>query len=57
MCQFMETGDHSEDVAVIRGAIFFVGAVLWGNRNIKSLRYSPPTVLSSFGQVRTVSLN
>jgi len=48
MCEFMETADVSEEVAVIRGAVFFVGAVLWGNRMIRSLKYSPSTVLAAF---------
>jgi len=56
MCRFMETGDHSEEVAVIRGAVFFVGAVLWGDKLVRSLKYSPSTVLSSFGQVRGGSM-
>jgi tuberous sclerosis protein 2 len=51
MCQFMETADISKEVAVIRGAVFFVGAVLWGNRMVRSLKYSPSTVLSSFKMV------
>ncbi|CAG7833459.1 unnamed protein product [Allacma fusca] len=48
MCKFMETADRTEDFAVIRGAVFFVGVSLWGTKLVRTLKYTPSTVLSSF---------
>jgi tuberous sclerosis protein 2 len=51
MCNFMEATERSDDVSVIRGAVFFVGVSLWGSKIIRSLKYSPNAVLSSFEKV------
>jgi len=51
MCKFMENTENVEDVLVIRGSVFFVGAVLWGTKKIRSLTYSPNAVLQSFRAV------
>lgn len=50
MCNFMEVTDR-DDGAVVRGAVFFVGASLWGTKTIRSLKYSPNSVLNSFDKV------
>lgn len=51
MCNFMETTERSDDVSVIRGAVFFVGVSLWGSKMIRNLKYSHNAVLSSFDRV------
>ena len=47
----MYTGGGGGDVALLRGAIFFVGMSLWGNQRIDHLdSYSPMTILPTFLQ-------
>ena len=47
----MYTGGGGGDVALLRGAIFFVGMSLWGNQRVDHLdSYSPMTILPTFLQ-------
>ena len=42
-------------MALLRGAIFFVGMSLWGNQRISTLEtYSPMTILPTFRQASLV---
>lgn len=37
------------DVALVRGAIFFIGMSLWGTKCVKKMQtYSPMTILPTF---------
>ena len=48
LCQIIQ-GGAGGDVALLRGAIFFVGMSLWGNQKIPTLdSYSPMTILPTF---------
>ncbi len=39
------------DVALVRGAVFFIGMSLWGSKCVTSMqRYSPMTILPTFVQ-------
>ena len=49
------SGGGGGDVALLRGAIFFVGMSLWGNQRISTLEtYSPMTILPTFRQASLV---
>jgi len=48
LCQIIQGGGGG-DVALVRGAVFFVGMSLWGNQRVQSLdSYSPMTILPTF---------
>ena len=54
LCQIIQ-GGAGGDVALLRGAIFFVGMSLWGNQKIPTLdSYSPMTILPTFRQASLV---
>lgn len=42
---------YSEDAALLRGAVFFVGMALWGAHRLPALKNSPTLVLPSFHKV------
>nr|XP_055060259.1 tuberin isoform X3 [Misgurnus anguillicaudatus] len=48
MCRIMEERVYSEDAALLRGAVFFVGMALWGAHRLPALKNSPTLVLPSF---------
>ncbi|TRY86200.1 hypothetical protein DNTS_030238 [Danionella cerebrum] len=48
MCRIMEERVYSEDPALLRGAVFFVGMALWGAYRLPSLKNTPTLVLPSF---------
>ena len=49
LCQLLQAPDFKKDVAVIRGAVFFVGMSLWGAQRVKSLDgYSAMTIMPTF---------
>ena len=49
LCQMLQSSDFKHDVAVIRGAVFYIGLSLWGNQRVKTLEtYSPMTILPTF---------
>ncbi len=46
LCQILQSSDFRRDVAVVRGAVFYVGLSLWGTQRVKTLEtYSPMTIL------------
>ena len=51
MCEFMKITERNDDYTVVRGAVFFVGVALWGSNMVRTLKYSPSMVLSSFAEV------
>ncbi|XP_051993753.1 tuberin isoform X2 [Xyrauchen texanus] len=48
MCRIMEERVYSEDAALLRGAVFFVGMALWGAHRLSALKNTPTLVLPSF---------
>lgn len=46
---------YSEDAALLRGAVFFVGMALWGAHRLPALKNSPTLVLPSFHKVPVCS--
>uniref|UniRef100_A0A9J8AN19 Tuberin n=1 Tax=Cyprinus carpio carpio TaxID=630221 RepID=A0A9J8AN19_CYPCA len=48
MCRIMEESVYSEDAALLRGAVFFVGMALWGAHRLSALKNTPAQVLPSF---------
>uniref|UniRef100_A0A671PSW3 Tuberin n=1 Tax=Sinocyclocheilus anshuiensis TaxID=1608454 RepID=A0A671PSW3_9TELE len=48
MCRVMEERVYSEDAALLRGAVFFVGMALWGAHRLPALKNTPTLVLPSF---------
>ncbi|KAA0721866.1 Tuberin Tuberous sclerosis 2 protein -like protein [Triplophysa tibetana] len=48
MCRIMEERVYSEDAALLRGAVFFVGMALWGAHRLTALKNTPTLVLPSF---------
>ncbi|XP_040576588.1 tuberin [Lepeophtheirus salmonis] len=48
LSMIVQTTENRSDVALIRGAIFFIGFSLWGHNRIKSLDYSAVTILPTF---------
>ena len=49
LCQLLQAPDFKKDVALIRGAVFFVGMSLWGSQRVKSLDgYSAMTIMPTF---------
>ncbi|XP_007908635.1 tuberin isoform X3 [Callorhinchus milii] len=48
MCRIMEDKVHTDDAALLRGAVFFVGMALWGAHRLFSLKNTPTSVLPSF---------
>uniref|UniRef100_A0A8C1GP71 Tuberin n=1 Tax=Cyprinus carpio TaxID=7962 RepID=A0A8C1GP71_CYPCA len=48
MCRIMEERVYSEDAALLRGAVFFVGMALWGAHRLPALKNTPTLVLPSF---------
>lgn len=45
------SGGGGKDVALIRGAVFFIGMGLWGSKAVKTMNvYSPMTILPTFVQ-------
>ncbi|XP_052462248.1 tuberin isoform X3 [Carassius gibelio] len=48
MCRIMEESVYSEDAALLRGAVFFVGMALWGAHRLPDLKITPTLVLPSF---------
>ena len=49
LCQITQARENRSDVALVRGAVFFIGMGLWGSKAVKSLHiYSPMTILPTF---------
>lgn len=49
LCQILQSPDFKDDVALIRGAVFYVGMSLWGAQRVKTLdTYTPMTILPTF---------
>jgi len=48
LCQIIQNPANNKEIALIRGAVFFIGHCLWGPERISSLKYSPMTVLPVF---------
>ena len=49
LCQFIQSRETHADVALVRGAVFYVGMSLWGSRCVKTMQsYSTMTILPSF---------
>jgi len=48
LCQMIHNAANRDDVALIRGAVFYIGMSLWGTTSVKSLKYSAMTVLPTF---------
>ncbi|XP_076845462.1 tuberin isoform X2 [Brachyhypopomus gauderio] len=48
MCRIMEERAYTEDAALLRGAVFFVGMALWGAHRLPALKNTPTLVLPSF---------
>ncbi|XP_051559030.1 tuberin-like isoform X1 [Myxocyprinus asiaticus] len=48
MCHIMEERVYSDDAALLRGAVFFVGMALWGAHRLSALKNTPTLVLPSF---------
>ncbi|XP_038677007.1 tuberin isoform X2 [Scyliorhinus canicula] len=48
MCRIMEDKVHTDDAALLRGAVFFVGMALWGAHRLLTLKSTPTSVLPSF---------
>ncbi|XP_063058708.1 tuberin [Engraulis encrasicolus] len=48
MCHIMEERAYTEDAALLRGAVFFVGMALWGAHRLPALKNTPTLVLPSF---------
>ncbi|TSK18061.1 Tuberin [Bagarius yarrelli] len=48
MCRIMEERVYTEDAALLRGAVFFVGMALWGAHRLPALKNTPTLVLPSF---------
>ncbi|XP_031419844.1 tuberin isoform X1 [Clupea harengus] len=53
MCHIMEERAYSEDAALLRGAVFFVGMALWGAHRLPALKNTPTLVLPSFFKAMT----
>ena len=46
---FLQAPDFKKDIALIRGAVFYVGMSLWGAQRVKSLdSYSAMTIMPTF---------
>lgn len=51
LCQVTQAKDIQSDVALVRGAVFFIGMSLWGSKCVKTMQsYSPMTILPTFVQ-------
>lgn len=50
-CVFLWCRVYSEDAALLRGAVFFVGMALWGAHRLTALKNTPTLVLPSFYKV------
>jgi len=50
LCQMIHNAANRDDVALIRGAVFYIGMSLWGSQRVHSLKYSAMTVLPTFMQ-------
>ncbi|XP_051765578.1 tuberin isoform X4 [Ctenopharyngodon idella] len=55
MCRIMEERVYSEDAALLRGAVFFVGMALWGAHRLTALKNTPTLVLPSFYKAMSCS--
>ncbi|XP_067261241.1 tuberin isoform X2 [Chanodichthys erythropterus] len=55
MCRIMEERVYSEDAALLRGAVFFVGMALWGAHRLPALKNTPTLVLPSFYKAMSCS--
>ncbi|XP_036393282.1 tuberin isoform X1 [Megalops cyprinoides] len=53
MCRIMEERAYTEDAALLRGAVFFVGMALWGAHRLSALKNTPTLVLPSFYKAMT----
>uniref|UniRef100_A0AAY4EA27 Tuberin n=1 Tax=Denticeps clupeoides TaxID=299321 RepID=A0AAY4EA27_9TELE len=53
MCRIMEERAYTEDAALLRGAVFFVGMALWGAHRLPALKNTPTLVLPSFYKAMT----
>uniref|UniRef100_UPI00398E41DF tuberin isoform X6 n=1 Tax=Pristiophorus japonicus TaxID=55135 RepID=UPI00398E41DF len=53
MCRIMEDKVHTDDAALLRGAVFFVGMALWGAHRLFTLKSTPTSVLPSFYKAMT----
>ncbi|KAL2087013.1 hypothetical protein ACEWY4_018072 [Coilia grayii] len=53
MCHIMEERAYTEDAALLRGAVFFVGMALWGAHRLPALKNTPTLVLPSFFKAMT----
>ncbi|XP_030635346.1 tuberin [Chanos chanos] len=53
MCRIMEERMYTEDAALLRGAVFFVGMALWGAHRLPALKNTPTLVLPSFYKAMT----
>ena len=38
LCQFIQSRETHADVALVRGAVFYVGMSLWGSRCVKTMQ-------------------
>ena len=51
LCQLLTNPSKNDDVALVRGAVFFLGMSLWGPKDIKTMKnYSAMTILPIFVQ-------
>lgn len=50
-CVCVFARDYTEDAALLRGAVFFVGMALWGAHRLPALKNTPTLVLPSFFKV------
>uniref|UniRef100_A0A9J8A793 Tuberin n=1 Tax=Cyprinus carpio carpio TaxID=630221 RepID=A0A9J8A793_CYPCA len=48
LCFSSQSTVYSEDAALLRGAVFFVGMALWGAHRLSALKNTPAQVLPSF---------
>lgn len=49
LCQIIQTVENHSNVALIRGAIFFIGMGLWSPQRVKSIvNYTATTILPTF---------
>jgi len=48
LCVLLQASPDRVDVALVRGAIFFIGSSLWGPQHVPTLKYTAMTVLPVF---------
>lgn len=55
MCRILQDASTTVDVGLVRGAVFYITAALWGKNRVTTLKCTPTSVLPSLRAVSFIT--